>query len=216
MQNIDLPFEVFYNQWRSTAIAVAENTIRAADAKTARGLDRRLDLEYVKEVSVEEALLKVHETYDYENPQHASIKTYLSTVTRNQTLTKLRDEIKEIGKLAGKATPPRQKDSRVEAHIYQEVYGYNEMKEELLNKLPYYIAKLPYEDQVILHYFMNNEKDFIQPCLEKLGKEDNKRNRDNISLRKARALDKIAGLMGDLDIDYKSISETIIGKYYSE
>lgn len=223
---IRLTYDEFCDQWYTTACEMADITIAGAVKTNGRPFDPSMDIESVKLVSVVDSLEKTYSSYDSDNPKHASLKTFLSTVVHNTVLSELKKEGNAVKSLHLFSKPRRDKMEKyrylypsilegvksgrgntpeMEAHTFQRDSDWAERKEDLLEKLPGYIRQLKPEDQIILEFWLDDEKDYIERCLEYFEWEDNARTRNTISRRRTRAVDSIADMMGSLKSDYKSI-----------
>ena len=223
---IEQSFEEFCSRWYAKAMQVADITITRIENKNGRIMEA-IDLESVKVVGVTYALEKTYNNYDVDNARHASVETFLSTVVRNCVITELGKETTAVERAHVAFKPKREKYSRkysaimpgiaqsgstgekFEAHDYMKASDYSERKEKVKKeekeKLIDLLKKLPAIDQVILANWMEEERTYIEKSLEVLGLEDNKRNRDMLSLRRNRALKTLKGMFGGKRADYRDI-----------
>lgn len=203
---VSMTYDEFCRKYYPEADKVAEITI-ANHIKQHGKINRRIDIDLVKDLGISYALEKVFLKYDVDNEKHASVKTFLSTVVRNCVLTELGKENTSIGG-GGNGISPEDlaksgKEYRVSDYIkYEERY---ERKEETLKELMACVKKLSPDDQVIIGYWMEDKRTYVARALAEFGMEDTKSSRNIIYIRQNRALNLLKAMMGGVKPDYRNM-----------
>ena len=216
---LSISYDEIVKQWYDKAMKIAEMTISKQEKETGR-FHKALDIELVKISGVAKALEKVYNKYDPENEKGASLDTFLSTVVHNTVLTELKKEGKKVEEGHGFKKPKEHKyKARYGGYVTGGIgsakpsvpssYSYSsewaEQKEKVLSKLMKCVDKLPPVDQKVVVYWMKDKRTYITRVLNDLGMEDNKRNRDTVSLWRNRAFVVLKKLMGGKKPDYRDI-----------
>ena len=200
--NIQVDYQSFCDAYYKAAEQVADITI-AEYIKKHGELNRGIDIELVKDLGVSYGLEKVFSKYDIDHESNASIKTFLSTVVRNSVLTELGKETTATG---AKDRSEKDLDNFYGFCDEFKTRGLYKRKEDLIDKMLECLKKIDGEDQVILRCWMQYQKrDYTDMALAELGREDNARTRNVITVRRDRAIEKLRGMMEKERDNYNDI-----------
>ena len=221
----------FFDTYYEKAWDIADTTI-AMTVKQNGPLHITIDEDSVKAAGVEAGLKK---TYESSNPEHSSgakITTLLGTVVRNCVLSELGKATTESKRAHLVQPAPKKKklskeeeqkyqhrdkgiipgvrqnqtsDGPFEAHEYMESYGWAERKEDLIHLVTKFLRRLPDHDRIIINFWLDNEKTYVQRSLEELGKEKTPRNANWVYQRKDKAIKALRGFFGGEKPDYRDI-----------
>ena len=212
--NIDLDYKTFSEAYYDIAVQIADITI-AEHIKSHGPLNPYIDVTLVKDLGVSYGLEKVYNTFDVDHESKAHIKTYMWKVVHNCVLTELGKEstavgakkrrmgsvdvLQDAGTFGGRGKFGGFRDYIESGRKY-------EKKEELIAQMLQCMKKLSGEDQVILRCWMIYPKrEYTDRALEELGRENNSRTRNVISVRRDRAIVMLRKMMGGARSDYRDI-----------
>ena len=197
--------------------------------------DRRMDIDKVKSLAVISALENAFLTFD--PTRNTKFSTYLSFLVHNDVESELGKEwtalrkfdIIEVKRKAHKTVEehsssimPGVKASGDDMKLFEpaefmDVYGSNKGKEKLIRDMMRNLRKLPPMDQLVLRYWMNEERDdrsyeiegekpsrtYVKRVIDELGLDDSAANA--ITLRCFKAKKKLAALMRGVKTDYRDV-----------
>ena len=226
-----MPHDEFMKTYYDQAWTIAEVTI-ASIVKKNGPISPAIDIESVKATGTINGLQRTYENFDTGHESHAKVKTLLSTVVRNCVISELgkattaaihaglmkprtskrkmtkEEEEQELERtcriLAGVGQRANQ-SGPVESHVYQETEGWQERKEEVLDRLARQMMRLPVNDQVILAHWCEDEKTYVERSLAELGLENTPATANWVYGRKNKALKSLAQMMGGKKPDYRDI-----------
>ena len=204
---------------------IALNKIAKDYVERHGSINRHIDLELVKQLTLTYSLERVYQKHDVERVGAASVKTFLNTVLYNcfrtelqkqwtevkrnhPELVKVKDKVRDGMKYKGIMTGVRgagDSGLKKEAHTYISASGVYERKEEVINKLMECIRKLNPTDQIILDCWMYEKRNYVDKALGRLGIEITKQSQGMIRRRLDLAKTKLAKMMGGAKPDYRDV-----------
>ena len=163
-------------------------------ARKLGGLDRRVDLDYVRDSAALTAMEKAYAHYDAS--KGAKITTYLSTLVHNEIVDLLEKESKAAAvqrdlddvKSAIKALADEGSSDAPSAAA----------RTKLIPRLQAAIDKLSPSDQVILNYYLEDKSSYIEKSVHALQVTEN-----YISVRRHRIFKQLPALMEMTKADYR-------------
>ena len=221
---INITYREFCSLYHNDAV-IALNKIVKDYIDQHGSINRRIDLELVKQLTLTYSLERVYQKYDVEREGAASIKTFLNTVLYNcfrtelqkqwtevkrnhPELVKVKDKIRDQIKYKGIMTGIKGAGDdglKREGHTYLGASDVYERKEEVLNKLMECVKKLNPTDQIILDCWMNEKRNYVDKALERLGLDITKQSQGMIRRRLDLAKAKLAKMMGGAKPDYRDV-----------
>lgn len=237
-------FENFCREHYAEAKRYADMTI-AAHVKAHGPIDHRIYVDDVKSNAVISALENAFMTFDAS--KNTKLSTYLSFLVHNDVLSELGKEWTAVRKFdiiakkrkerksseegedakeriekEGGSIMPGIKSSGDDLKLFEpaefmDVYGSSKGKELLIRKMMQKYNQLPPMDQVVLRYWMNEERDdrayemdgekpqrtYVKRVLDELGMDESDANAITIRCHKAKK--KLAALMKGEKTDYHDI-----------
>ena len=237
-------FESFCREHYAEAKKYADMTI-AAHVKAQGPIDRRIDVEGVKSSAVISALENAFMTFDAS--KNTKLSTYLSFLVHNDVLSELGKEWTAVRKFdiiakkrkerknseegedakeriekEGGSIMPGIKSSGDDLKLFEpaefmDVYSSSKGKEQLIRRMMKKLQQLPPVDQLVIRYWMNEERDnrsyemegekpqrtYVQRVLDELGLDESAANA--ITIRCFKAKKKLAALMKGEKTDYHDI-----------
>ncbi len=198
--NTEFDYKSFCETYLEAARQVADITI-AEHIRKHGPLNPGIQVDNVKALGVEDGLKKAFDNYDGDHESRATVKTFLSRVVRNCTLSALKREGKEVCT----NLPP---DFSFES--FAETFRTSDQsakKEELIAKMLDCIKKLNREDQLLFQCWLDNPKGYIDNVLEELGWDDTPRTRNVVSVRFNRAIARLGKKMDAHRAEYHDVAE---------
>lgn len=145
--------------------------------------DTRIDEEAIINDAAVDALEEVYQKYD---PSKGELKPYLSRAIHNEVADKLKAETNALSRV--KDLTPKQENDYTIKDLSREIPPMTRLK--LQNLLRDSIKQLEPIDQAILEQFLKDPKTYIEN-----GSESLRINKNTVSVRKTRAIDKLRGIM---------------------
>jgi hypothetical protein len=223
--------DVFMTTYYEYACKIADITI-ASIVKKNGAINPAIDVESIKASGAISGLERTYINFDPQHKSGADVKPFLSTVVRNCVISEL-EKATTAAIHAGLMKPRASKRQMtkeeeeqdlertcriiactsqrsniigpIEGHVYQETEGWQERKEEILNRLAKFMLRLPVYDQVILSLWAEDEKTYVEKSLEELGIEHTPATANWVYGRKNKALKALAKMMGGKKPDYRDI-----------
>lgn len=163
-------------------------------ARKLGGLDRRVDLDYVRDSAALTAMEKAYAHYDAS--KGAKITTYLSTLVHNEIV----DLLEKESKAAAVQRDIDDVKSVIKALADEESSdaGSSEAVKKLIPRLQAAIDKLSPSDQVILNYYLEDKSSYVAKSVHALQVSEN-----YISVRRHRIFKLLPALMEMTKADYK-------------
>ena len=163
-------------------------------ARKLGGLDRRVDLDYVRDSAALTAMEKAYAHYDAS--KGAKITTYLSTLVHNEIV----DSLEKESKAAAVQRDIDEVKSAIKALADEESSdaGSSEAVKKLIPRLQAAIDKLSPSDQVILNYYLEDKSSYVAKSVHALQVSEN-----YISVRRHRIFKLLPALMEMTKADYK-------------
>ncbi len=219
--NIDMDYRTFCELYFLEAEEVADITIDKHVSEHGP-IDPKIDVDLVKDLGVSYALDKVFETYDVDNKNKASIKTFLSVVVRNTVLNELskaRTEAKKKRRTDDPATDLYKENSvKYDYRSGEDYYGLLdtlkikgkfEKKEELIAAMHSCMAKMDPVDVAIIKIWSNYPRfEYTAAALDELGWEDTPRTRNMVQVRCTRAIGSLGMRMEKYREDFLNVFST--------
>lgn len=226
-----MPHDEFMKSFYEQAWKIAEVTIASIVQKNGP-INQAIDTESVKATGAINGLERTYENFNAKHESHAKVTTLLSKIVHNCVISELEKATTEAihaGLMKPRASKKKmtkeekeeelQKKCRilagvkqntnpigpVESYVYQETYGWQERKEEVLNRLAKQMMRLPVNDQVILAHWLEDESTYVEKSLAELGMENTPTTANWVYGRKKRALNSLAQMMGGKKPDYRDI-----------
>ena len=188
-------------------------------------INRHIDLELVKQLTLSYSLERVYQKHDVEREGAASVKTFLNTVMYNcfrSELQKQWTDVKrnhpELVKEKDKAEESRKYKSimpgvkgagndcmKWDAHVYLGASNEYERKEEFIEKMMVCITRLNPTDQIILDCWMYEKRNYVDRALERLGIEITTKSQGMVRRRLDLAKAKLAKMLGGAKPDYRDV-----------
>ena len=237
-------FDDFCRDHYDEAVKYADFAVASHVSKYGK-LDRRMDVEKVKSLAVLSALENAFQTFD--PTKNVKLSSYLSLLVSRDVQSELAKEWTEVKKFdviekkrkkrqtaeekeEEKANPevrsggimPGVKPSGDDLKIFEpaemmDIYGSDKGKEKLIRDMMRKLQQLPPMDQLVLRYWMNEERDdrayemegqkpqrtYVQRILDELGLDESSANA--ITLRCFKAKKKLAALMKGTNTDYHDL-----------
>lgn len=215
--NIDMDYRTFCDLYFKEAEEVADITIANHVSKHG-AIGQNIDVDLVKDLGVSYALDKVFETYDVDNKNKASIKTFLSVVVRNKVLNELekaRTEAKKKRRTDDPASDLYKEGSfRADEDSYGlldglKIEGKFKKKEDLIAAMHSCMAKMNPIDVRIIDIWSNYPRfEYTAAVLDELGWEDTPRTRNMVQVRCTRAIGSLGKRMEKYREDYLDVCST--------
>ena len=166
-------------------------------ARKLGGLDRRVDLDYVRDSAVLTAMEKAYAHYDAS--KGAKITTYLATLVHNEIVDLVEKESKAAAaqrdidevKTAIKALKALADEAPSDT-------GSSDARAKLIPRLRAAIEKLSPSDQIILNYYLEDKSSYVAKSVQALQVSEN-----YISVRRHRIFKLLPTLMEMTKADYQ-------------
>lgn len=166
-------------------------------ARKLGGLDRRVDLDYVRDSAVLTAMEKAYAHYDAS--KGAKITTYLATLVHNEIVDLVEKESKAAAaqrdidevKTAVKALKALADEALSDT-------GSSDARAKLIPRLRAAIDKLSPSDQIILNYYLEDKSSYVAKSVQALQVSEN-----YISVRRHRIFKLLPTLMEMTKADYQ-------------
>ena len=166
-------------------------------ARKLGGLDRRVDLDYVRDSAVLTAMEKAYAHYDAS--KGAKITTYLATLVHNEIVDLVEKESKAAAaqrdidevKTAVKALKALADEAPSDT-------GSSDARAKLIPRLRAAIEKLSPSDQIILNYYLEDKSSYVAKSVQALQVSEN-----YISVRRHRIFKLLPTLMEMTKADYQ-------------
>ena len=166
-------------------------------ARKLGGLDRRVDLDYVRDSAVLTAMEKAYAHYDAS--KGAKITTYLATLVHNEIVDLVEKESKAAAaqrdidevKTAVKALKALADEAPSDT-------GSSDARAKLIPRLRAAIDKLSPSDQIILNYYLEDKSSYVAKSVQALQVSEN-----YISVRRHRIFKLLPTLMEMTKADYQ-------------
>ena len=166
-------------------------------ARKLGGLDRRVDLDYVRDSAVLTAMEKAYAHYDAS--KGAKITTYLATLVHNEIVDLVEKESKAAAaqrdidevKTAIKALKALADEAPSDT-------GSSDARAKLIPRLRAAIDKLSPSDQIILNYYLEDKSSYVAKSVQALQVSEN-----YISVRRHRIFKLLPALMEMTKADYQ-------------
>ena len=188
----DTSFKTFCEEYLNDARKIAINQL-AGFKKKSTYWNYKLDDEAICEDSVTQAMEKVYEKFD---PSQGNLHGLLKTVIHNEMYDIIKAEANRLSKNSGFDSNEEPSWAEMASGIPDSAMSH--LKETLIHA----IGNLGPMDQAILWFYLEDPKTYIQESASLLGIK-----KDNVSLRKNRALEKIRALMNMTRSDYHDMFE---------
>ena len=221
---INITYHEFCTNYYNDAVIALNRIVKEYIADNG-GINRHIDLDLVKELTLTYSLERVYQKYDVEREGAASVKTFLNKVLYNcfrtelqkqwteakrnhPELVKVKDKVRESIKYKGIMTGVRgvgDDGSKWEGHTYMGVSDLYERKEEVINKLMECVKKLNPTDQIILDCWMNEKRNYVDTALERLGLDITNKTQTMIRARLKRAQELLGRMMGGSKPNYRDV-----------
>ena len=163
-------------------------------ARKLGGLDRRVDLHYVRDSAALTAMEKAYAHYDAS--KGAKITTYLSTLVHNEIV----DELEKESKAAAVQRDIDEVKSAIKTLVDEESSdsGSSKAVVKLIPRLLAAIDKLSPSDQIILNYYLEDKSSYVAKSVHALQVSEN-----YISVRRHRIFKQLPTLMEMTKADYR-------------
>ena len=166
-------------------------------ARKLGGLDRRVDLDYVRDSAVLTAMEKAYAHYDAS--KGAKITTYLATLVHNEIVDLVEKESKAAAaqrdidevKTASKALKALADEAPSDT-------GSSDARAKLIPRLRAAIDKLSPSDQIILNYYLEDKDTYVAKSVHALQVSEN-----YVSVRRFRIFRQLPALMEMTKADYQ-------------
>lgn len=218
--NIDMDYRTFCDLYFKEAEEVADITIATHVSKHGP-IDTKIDVDLVKDLGVSYALDKVFETYDVDNKNKASVKTFLSVVVRNKVLNELAKARTEAKKKRRTDDPASDLYKSSKPYNYKadedsyglldalKIEGKFKKKEELIAAMQSCMTKMDPVDVAIIRIWSNYPRfEYTAAALDELGLDDTPRTRNMVQVRCNRAIDSLGKRMEKYREDYLDVYST--------
>ncbi len=163
-------------------------------ARKLGGLDRRVDLDYVRDSAVLTAMEKAYAHYDAS--KGAKITTYLATLVHNEIV----DLIEKESKAAAAQRDIDDVKSAIKALADEgsSDAGSAAARAKLIPRLRAAIEKLSPSDQIILNYYLEDKDSYVEKSVQALQVSEN-----YVSVRRFRIFKQLPTLMEMTKADYR-------------
>ena len=184
--------ELYYDSAKKSAEIHLQKQVRKL-----KGVDRRVDLDYVRDSAALTAMEKAYAHYDAS--RGARITTYLSTLVHNEVVDQLEKESKAAAvqrdiddvKTAVKALKALADEAPSDT-------GSSDARAKLIPRLRAAIDKLSPGDQVILNYYLEDKDTYVAKSVHALQVSEN-----YVSVRRFRIFRQLPALMEMTKADYQ-------------
>lgn len=184
--------ELYYDSAKKSAEIHLQKQVRKL-----KGVDRRVDLDYVRDSAALTAMEKAYAHYDAS--RGARITTYLSTLVHNEVVDQLEKESKAAAvqrdiddvKTAVKALKALADEAPSDT-------GSSDARAKLIPRLRAAIDKLSPGDQVILNYYLEDKDTYVAKSVHALQVSEN-----YVSVRRFRIFRQLPALMDMTKADYQ-------------
>ena len=184
--------ELYYDTAKKSAEIYLQKQVRKL-----KGVDRRVDLDYVRDSAALTAMEKAYAHYDAS--RGARITTYLSTLVHNEVVDQLEKESKAAAaqrdiddvKTAVKALKALADEAPSDT-------GSSDARAKLIPRLRAAIDKLSPGDQVILNYYLEDKDTYVAKSVHALQVSEN-----YVSVRRFRIFRQLPALMEMTKADYQ-------------
>lgn len=163
-------------------------------ARKLGGLDRRVDLDYVRDSAVLTAMEKAYAHYDAS--KGAKITTYLATLVHNEIV----DLVEKESKAAAAQRDIDDVKSAIKALADEgsSDAGSAAARAKLIPRLRAAIEKLSPSDQIILNYYLEDKDSYVEKSVQALQVSEN-----YVSVRRFRIFKQLPTLMEMTKADYR-------------
>lgn len=163
-------------------------------ARKLGGLDRRVDLDYVRDSAVLTAMEKAYAHYDAS--KGAKITTYLATLVHNEIV----DLVEKESKAAAAQRDIDDVKSAIKALADEgsSDAGSAAARAKLIPRLRAAIEKLSPSDQIILNYYLEDKDSYVEKSVHALQVSEN-----YVSVRRFRIFKQLPTLMEMTKADYR-------------
>ena len=184
--------ELYYDTAKKSAEMYLQKQVRKL-----KGVDRRVDLDYVRDAAALTAMEKAYAHFDAS--RGAKITTFLSTLVHNEIVDQLEKESKAAAvqrdiddvKTAVKALKALADEAPSDT-------GASDARAKLIPRLRTAIDKLSPGDQVILNYYLEDKDTYVAKSVHALQVTEN-----YVSVRRFRIFKQLPTLMEMTKADYK-------------
>lgn len=184
--------ELYYDTAKKSAEIYLQKQVRKL-----KGVDRRVDLDYVRDSAALTAMEKAYAHFDAS--RGAKITTFLSTLVHNEIVDQLEKESKAAAvqqdiddvKTAVKALKALAKEAPSDA-------GSAAARAKLIPRLRAAIDKLSPGDQIILNYYLEDKDTYVAKSVHALQVSEN-----YVSVRRFRIFKQLPALMEMTKADYQ-------------
>ena len=184
--------ELYYDSAKKSAEIHLQKQVRKL-----KGVDRRVDLDYVRDSAALTAMEKAYAHYDAS--RGARITTYLSTLVHNEVVDQLEKESKAAAvqrdiddvKTAVKALKALADEAPSDT-------GSSDARAKLIPRLRAAIDKLSPGDQIILNYYLEDKDTYVAKSVHALQVSEN-----YVSVRRHRIFKLLPSLMEMTKADYQ-------------
>ena len=184
--------ELYYDTAKKSAEIYLQKQVRKL-----KGVDRRVDLDYVRDSAALTAMEKAYAHYDAS--RGARITTYLSTLVHNEVVDQLEKESKAAAvqrdiddvKAAVKALKALADEAPSDT-------GSSDARAKLIPRLRAAIDKLSPGDQIILNYYLEDKDTYVAKSVHALQVSEN-----YVSVRRFRIFKLLPSLMEMTKADYQ-------------
>ena len=184
--------ELYYDSAKKSAEIHLQKQVRKL-----KGVDRRVDLDYVRDSAALTAMEKAYAHYDAS--RGARITTYLSTLVHNEVVDQLEKESKAAAaqrdiddvKTAVKALKALADEAPSDT-------GSSDARAKLIPRLRAAIDKLSPGDQIILNYYLEDKDTYVAKSVHALQVSEN-----YVSVRRFRIFRQLPALMEMTKADYQ-------------
>jgi len=181
----EMTWNEFCELYYDTAKRAAEVNLTKLGRKLGQ-IDPHVDLDYVRDTAVLEAMEKAYTHYD--SSKGTKITTFLSTLVHNAVV----DTLEKESKAAAKQQDIDDVKTVVKAIAEEEADGTDgaEARKKLIPRLRAAMDKLSASDQIILFYYLEDRKSYIAKSVEALKVSEN-----FVSVRRNRIFKQLPKLM---------------------
>lgn len=183
----DQTFDEFCNKYYLDARRAADVTVANFIMENGQP-HRSIDLDLVKDGAMVSALRKAYERFDKGNEKVASIKTFLSTIVRNQVLTGLRNESSAVGANRKRSLYATDKKGSAQTDDGLEMA-------EIRSQVTESVRRLDPVDQVIINCWMEDKRSYCDEALSMLGWDEDKR--EEVKERKKKAFNQLQRMLNE-------------------
>ena len=164
----EMTWNEFCELYFEEAKNAAENNLKKLRNQLGQ-IDPHVDLDYVRDAAVLAAMEKAYTHYD--PSKGAKIKTFLKTVVHNEIV----DTLKKESKAAAKQQDIDDVKTIVKSIAEEESDGSDgvEARKKLIPRLRAAMDKLKPSDQIILYYYLEDQKTYVSKSAEALKVSEN-------------------------------------------